>query len=119
MTPTISQLQGAVRDFCTVLDQVSVPFFWESYYHPQFRNIDIPQDKLGVLFNSTIESSLLNIRIINDFFAGGGFPTDIKARHYGGFVPNGEFLTKEEREEINKHLAHLTIERADGFQKPW
>jgi len=119
MTPSISQLQGGVRDFCAVLDQTPTAFFWESFYMPHFRNSEVSADHLDALRNATIESSLLSIRILNDFFRAGGFPTDIKAHHYLGFSSPGEFLTPTERTNINKHLAHLTTERADAFPRSW
>ena len=93
--------------------------FGSHFFLPRFQNGIVDADKLDNLRNATIESSLLSIRILNDFFRADGFPTDIKAHHYGGFCSPGEFLSATERTDINKHLAHLTTERADTFPKPW
>jgi len=119
MKPSIPQLQCGARDFCAVLDQAPTAFFWESFFLPRFQRDALSADKLDNIYNATIESSLLSIRILNDFFRADGFPTDIKAHHYNGFSSPGEFLTSAERTDINKHLAHLTTERADAFPKPW
>ena len=119
MKPSIPQLQGGARDFCAVLDQAPTAFFWDSYFLPRFQNDTVATDMLENLRNATIESSLWSIRMLNDFFRADGFQTDIKAHHYDNFCAPEEFLSSNERTDINKHLAHLTTERADIFPKSW
>ncbi len=119
MIHSVSQLQGGARDFCSVLDQVPTAFFWKSLFLPRFQNGTVDAVKLENLGNATLDSSLLSIRILNDFFRADGRPTDVKAHHYGGFCPPGEFLSASECTDINKHVAHLTTERADMVPKSW
>ena len=76
----------------------------------------IPPKVQDGLSNSLFDASLLSIRVINDFFRQDGFPTDIKAYHYRGYQAAKPFLTETGRGTINKHLAHLTAERASMSQ---
>jgi hypothetical protein len=116
---TTEQLRGGARDFCAVLDRVASAFVWESYFSREFAESLVPADSLQALHNATIESSLLSIRILNDFFAQRRFSTDIRAGEYQGYTSRGEFLSSQEVRELNKYLAHLTTERAEHPPKQW
>ncbi len=117
--PTSDQLRGGSRDFCAVLDQMPSAYMWEAYFAPAVTSTSIRRDATEALRNATIESSLLSLRLINDFFAPGGFPTDIRAEDYVGYVSPGPFLDAGEARALNKHLAHLTTERAELFPQVW
>lgn len=119
MPHTKDQLRGCARDFCAVLDQVPVAFMWEYYFAPRFANCPVLPNALEALRNSTIESSLLSIRLLNDFFAPRHYPTDIRAEDYLAYLSPGQFLDSAEIRALNKHLAHLTTERADAHVKRW
>jgi hypothetical protein len=116
---TLEQLRGGARDFCTVLDQAPSAFVWESYFTKAFAKSPVPPDSREALRNATIESSLLSVRILNDFFAPRRYPTDIRASDYSGYSSPGKFLTDREAKDLNKYLAHLTTERAEFHPKPW
>jgi len=116
---TLDQLRGGVRDFCTVLDQVPSAFMWESYFSRAFAASSVPQNAMEALRNAAIQSSLLSIRILNDFFASPRYPTDIRAEHYTGYSSPGQFLRRDEAGALNKHLAHLTTERAESVPRGW
>ena len=116
---TTEQLRGGARDFCAVLDQAPSAFVWESYFSRAFAENPVPADSLQALRNATIESSLLSIRILNDFFAQRRFSTDIRAGEYQGYTSPGEFLSSQEVRNINKYLAHLTTERAEHPPEQW
>ena len=119
-THTDDQLRGGARDFCAVLAQVPLAFMWESYFTRAFATSSVPTNVKEVLRNATIESSLLNIRLLNDFFAPRRYPTDIRAEDYVGYVSPGQFLDSDEARALNKRLAHLTTERAaDAFSMGW
>jgi hypothetical protein len=81
----------------------------------------VPPDSLGALRNATIESSLISIRILNDFFRPRlhSFPTDIRAEDYQGYTSPEPFLSPTEARDLNKQLAHLTTERAENYPKKW
>jgi hypothetical protein len=86
---TTEQLRGGARDFCAVLDQAPSAFVWESYFSRAFAENPVPADSLQALRNATIQSSLLSIRILKDFFAKRRFPTDIRAGEYQGTLTKG------------------------------
>ena len=110
-THSDDQLRGGARDFCAVLGQVPLAFMWESYFTLAFATSSVPPNVKEALHNATIESSLLNIRLLNDFFAPRRYPTHIRAEDYVGYASPGQFLDSDEARAPNKHLAHLTTER--------
>ena len=65
------------------------------------------------LQNAALESSLMSIRDLDDFFASrlGARSDDIVASDYG-YPAGKQFLIFEERDGINKKLAHLTYRAA-------
>jgi hypothetical protein len=109
---TDDQLRGGARDFCGVLDQVPLAFVWESYFSRAFATSSVRPNVKGALRNAAIESSLLNIRLLNDFFAPRHYDTDIRAEDYVGYASPGQFLDQAQARELNKHIAHLTTEHA-------
>lgn len=117
--PTVDQLRGGARDFCAVLDQVPSAFMWETYFANAFAASSVPQDGMEALRNATIESSLLSIRLLNDFFAPRRYDTDIRAGDFVGYSSPGQFLEADEARALNKYLAHLTTARAESFPKGW
>jgi hypothetical protein len=116
---TLDQLRGGARDFCAVLDQVPSAFMWESYFSRAFATSSVPQNAMEALRNSAIQSSLLSIRILDDFFAPPRYPTDIRTEHYTGYSSPCQFLRSDEARALNKHLAHLTTERAESVPIGW
>ncbi len=119
MLHTIEQLCGGARDFCTVLDQVPTAYMWQSYFCPAFAGSGVPDDAMEALRVAGIESSLLSIRQINDFFLPRRYPSDIRAEDYISFTSPGPFLKRSEMRALNKNLAHLTTERAESFPQRW
>lgn len=119
MPHTTEQLRGGARDFCSVLDQVPAAFMWEFYFSSRIAAGSVGPNALEALRNATIESSLLSIRLLNDFFAPRRYPTDIRAEDYPSYASAGQFLSSDEARALNKHLAHLTTERADQLSKRW
>lgn len=69
--------------------------------------------------NAAVESSLINIRALNEFFKGGGREEDIRAHHFPGNFSKGPFLSRSEEERIHKLLAHLTARRLEGDSMSW
>jgi len=116
---TLDQLRGGARDFCAVLDQVPSAFMWEYYFSRAFAARPVPQNAMEALRNAMIASSLLSIRILNDFFALRQRPTDIRAEDYTGYSSPGQFLQSDEVWALNKHLAHLTTKRAESVPRGW
>src|SRR5690242_6443302 len=119
MSHSANQLRGGARDFCFVLDQVSLAFMWECCFSQQFATSSVPLNAMEALRNSTIQSSLLNLRLLNDFFLPRRYPADIRAEDYVGYASPGQFLDTDEVRALSKHIAHLTTERADDYRRGW
>jgi hypothetical protein len=79
----------------------------------------LPLDQKQILENACIESGLISLRILNEFFKKEKTKGLIKASHYMGSKSPGAFLTTEEERRINDHLAHLTWERVSDPSPPW
>ena len=92
---------------------------WESYFSRSLTDSSIGPNAKEALRNATIESSPLSIRLLNDFFTERRYPTDIHASDYVDYSSSGQFLDSNETRALNKHLAHLTTERADAFPRGW
>jgi hypothetical protein len=69
--------------------------------------------------NACVDSTLLALRDLDDFLTPGrGKPDDLKASHFG-FRKDCHFLTKTERESINKLIAHSTLAGAQRQASGW
>lgn len=115
-------------DFCTLLDQAGVAFAWHWLILPHLIEEKKKQDKavsgpdvaMEVVGNATVESSLISIRALDEFFdLRDGRLSDIRSHHYVGYRSPGRFLGKEEFHAIGRRVAHLTVDRADDPTKPW
>ena len=115
------QLRGGARDFCDVLSQIPLAFLWEFRFTDALATSPGRPDTKEALRNAAIQSSLLSIRLLNDFFAPSRchYPTDIRAEDYVGYASPAQFLNSAEASALNKHLAHLTTERAEAGPVGW
>jgi hypothetical protein len=96
-------------------------YHWRTRIHGDPRTRTDPA--FALLQNAALESSLMSIRDLDDFFASrpGSRTDDIIAIDYG--FPQGRgFLSPDERDAINKKLAHLTYcavhERRQNYTQP-
>ena len=83
-----------------------------SYYHLYWLEVANPSLKSELyavtVRNAALESSLMSIRDLDDFFGGNGKQKDDVIAADFGYQSVGRFLATDEREGINKKLAHLT-----------
>jgi hypothetical protein len=123
---TLEQLRRGIVDFCYVLDQAFIGFMWTWVYLPEFSRLDIRSDNpvmdldaaLKIVQNATIESSLLSLRVLDEFFADTGIRAgDIRSHHYQGYCSPGRFLRPEEYALIGRRVAHLTVDHSS--REPW
>ncbi|HEV3392932.1 MAG TPA: hypothetical protein VG103_05420 [Chthoniobacterales bacterium] len=128
MPHTVEQLRRGVIDFCSLLDQAAVAFAWEWLILPHPMEETKKQDKavigpgiaMEVIGNATVESSLISIRALDEFFdPGDGRPNDIRSHYYSGYRSPGHFLQNPEFHTIGRRIAHLTLDRVDDSTKPW
>src|SRR6187401_86823 len=91
---TLEQLRYGIVDFCCVLDQAFTGFMWNWVYLPKFSAVNIKPDNgvmgldevMGRVKNATIESSLISLRVLDEFFGDTGVrPGDIRSHHYDGY----------------------------------
>jgi hypothetical protein len=112
-------LIGATRDFLYLTDQIVSLFYW-LYEMPKLVKIEIPPVDMIALKNSLVESALLSVRVLNEFFKPiGAHETDIRSNQFTGYVSQGPFLSPTEAKEIHQRLAHLTVARALDYGKGW
>jgi hypothetical protein len=123
---TLWQLRGGIVDFCYVLDQAFTGFMWNWVYFPKFSAVTVKPDKgvmcpdevMGLVKNATIESSLISLRVLDEFFAETTIREgDIRSHDYDGYSSPGRFLKREEYDSIGRRVAHLTIEHSS--REPW
>ncbi len=65
-----------------------------------------------VVGQASLESSLVNLRALNEFFrARQSIQDDMRATQWPGYTTPGPFMSEDDEKEINKRLAHLTWHR--------
>jgi hypothetical protein len=94
---------------------------WNWVYFPKFSAANIKPDKgvmglaevMGLVKNATIESSLISLRILDEFFGDTQVRSgDIRSHDYDGYSSPGRFLTPDEYASIGRRIAHLTIDHS-------
>src|SRR5688500_6927812 len=76
-------LRGALRDFVYLIDQASAIFYWNKHLKAR---IQPERNEVEAITNSIVESSLLSIRVMNEFFEPGGRADDIRSEQFPGFA---------------------------------
>jgi hypothetical protein len=97
-------------------------YFWMTRIRPKCPKDEALERAYPAIDNATIESSLLSIRILDDFFSvSKKKPDDVIASDFDGSPASTAFLTKNQREDINKTIAHLTTTRLEpaGMKYPY
>lgn len=114
--PDRAALLAALPHVRYTIDQALAWMIWR-LREKDFRSL--PVDQKLILQNACIESGLISLRILNEFFKKEKTKDLIKASHYMGDDTPGAFLTREEDQKINDHLAHLTWNRISDPSPPW
>ena len=115
--PTRRDLGAALVDIFYVLKQTNVGFIGLGLRAKLAPHFPLPVE----VSNACVEASLINLRAIDGFFAPKkqkGHETDIIAKDYG-YSGGQPFLTKDERTQINRRLAHLSWDRISVTKKAW
>ncbi len=106
--PAIDLRAAAVR-VLTVINQMLCHHLWKTRIERRMPEREGAQPAYAPIENATIESSLINIRTLYEVFARRRrYPDDLHQSDFPGFHFNSPFLTREQRDEINKQIAHLT-----------
>src|SRR5437879_3196193 len=96
--PHREMLIGAVAHVRYTIDQLTAWFLWR-VRAKEFAAW--PEDQQAILKNACIESGLLSLRILNEFFKKEKTKGLIKASHYMDADAPGPFLTNEEEQKLN------------------
>jgi hypothetical protein len=100
--------------------EVVVPVLQEKGLHEEIR----------ILNNAAIESQLLFLRKLNEFFMHLPEneqdekrkrlkPDDLRAEHYTGFTSPGPFLSDTDEAELHKRVGHITLIEVRHGKKDW
>lgn len=69
-----------------------------------------------VLKNALIETCLLHIRALDDFFANKGWESDLKLRGIDVCAEEMALLDPDDHDRIDKFLAHMTEKRVEWLR---
>jgi len=116
MSRTHDELTEMIPHILYVFTQSVACFVWR-YDHGGIATPWPPSNyKEEMAANACLESSLMSMRTLNEFFRDHSpkhkpRPDDVRAFQYPGYVTLGSFLTKDDEDEIHKRLAHLSTRR--------
>jgi hypothetical protein len=114
---TPDELQLAIKDIGYVILQC---FAAHQIFHgtiaPALRKIGIHENLIHAQNNASLESQLLFLRKLNEFFEhlpkkgeGPLKEDDLRAEHYSGFENPGPFLSDQDEDELHKRVGHITL----------
>ena len=88
--------------------------------------------EIELLNNASLESQLLFLRKLNEFFMRlpenepdkkkkrkKPKPDDLRAEHYTGFTSPGAFLSTDDEDELHKRVGHITLIEVRKGKKDW
>jgi hypothetical protein len=120
---TRENLEKAIPDIGYAIHQCLAHNIYRADIHPYLKQQGIDAIKVGMTTNASLESNLLFLRRLNEFFKplSDGYvrPDDLRAEHYWGFKSPGPFLSSTEESEINKRVGHITLSEARLGKKNW
>jgi hypothetical protein len=90
---------------------------------PALRKNGIHEDLIHAQNNASLESQLLFLRKLNEFFKSVSIgklkEDDLRAEHYSGFESMGTFLSDLDEDEIHKRVGHITLIEVRHGKKNW
>jgi hypothetical protein len=126
-TPSSDELEKGIEHIGYATLQACVA---HDLYHieviPVLRKNGISEDAIHIVNNASLESQLLFLRKLNEFFK--RLPKekekplkedDLRAEHYFGFKSPGPFLDDSAEKEIHKAVAHITLREVREGKKNW
>jgi len=120
--PTPDELEKAIEDIGYVILQACLAhdlYFVEVI--PVLRRTGISEETIKIANNASLESQLLFLRKLNEFFE--PLPVkkedDLRAEHYFGFKSRGPFLRDQDEAELHKRIGHITLSEVRRGKKDW
>lgn len=126
--PKPEELERALWDDMgyTILQCFTAHEIFGSTIVPALQRAGVDRKLIAVHGNASLECRLLFLRKVNEFFKPFPIPKkekplkddDLRAVHYG-FETKGPFLSKDEENEINKRVGHITLAEVRHGKKDW
>jgi hypothetical protein len=116
--PTTEQLQQAIHVICKVIAQIPCFHLFKDYIAQRFSSSEVEISLRAITHNAALDSTLMSLRCLNEFFSSSRMKDDIRASDFPG-VAMQTFLAPDDAAAINKYLAHITATRADIVTKHW
>ena len=115
MNKSRSDLHDALVHVRYTIDQSISTLYWSVL------ESKLPLDPVqkAIFGNACIESMLVSLRILNEFFKPEKTKERITASHYPGYHTPGPFLSQPDLQRLNDHLAHLTWQRLTEAETQW
>lgn len=120
MTPSKEEAFAAIDDVIYAIEQCLADHFFVGQAERILQSNGCPSALL--IRNATVESSLVFIRKMNEFFGTRKqreSDETLRAYHFGDFPHNGWFLEKQEYDELHLYVAHVSVEGVRCGKKTW
>lgn len=114
---TNEQLESSLSRICKVICQIPVFHVFEDWIAGRFETGTKETALKDMMHNAALDSALINLRCLNDFFKEPRREDDVRARHFG--VSTGPFLEQQDQTSVDKHLAHVTVTGSNIVEKFW
>ncbi|MEY2501563.1 MAG: hypothetical protein QOI07_1897 [Verrucomicrobiota bacterium] len=109
------ELHSALVHVRYTIDQLISTIYW----HKLEGKLPLDVTQKAIFANACWESSLVSLRVLNEFFTPEKTKDRITASHYPGYSTSGAFLSQPDVQWLNDHLAHLTWQRLKEPTSPW
>jgi hypothetical protein len=120
--PSQAELDKSVEDIIYVMDQCSTYFVWWVHIKPMLSQHPQPR-YVRIIQNGVIESTLLFIRKLNEFFKErpkvDEKDDDLRAYDFPGFKEVGTFLRPDDYEQLHKRVGHMTLQQVREGKVAW
>ena len=120
VTPSDLDIRAAAKRVLGTINQMLCHYFWKTRMKQSLPQDSDSKPEYVAIHNATVESSLVSIRILDDIFGESRkYPDDLHQSDFSGLAPSTSFLTKLDREGINKQIAHITRLKLIPEQHPF
>jgi hypothetical protein len=122
---TADELEQAIKEIFYAFQQLTALRLFQKNIIPVLAEKNL-QNEIGSLNNTSLESHLMFLRKLNEFF--GHLPKekdrslredDLRAEHYSGFESPGPVLSDQDEAEIHKRVGHITLIEVRHGPKDW
>jgi hypothetical protein len=112
---TRDDLHEALAHLRYTIDQLISIDYWNLLQ----KKMPLDETQKTIFSNACMESSLVSLRILNEFFKPERTKDRITASQYPHYSTPGPFLSEADVQHINDHLGHLTWRRIHDNTDQW